>query len=70
MHAEEERLPVKEGWKKHDTPIQQTDMNHLIFKLIFANEHKVEEAAQVGLGTIHAVNNAVESMMGDYCSVM
>ena len=63
-------MPVKEGWKKFDSPIHQTDMNHLLFRLFDANEHKSEEAVQVGLGTIHAVNNAVQSMMPDYCSVM
>lgn len=45
-------------------------MNHMIFKLIMANEHKAAEASEVGLGSIHAVTNAVTSIMPTYCTIM
>jgi hypothetical protein len=45
-------------------------MNYLIFNLIKANDEKVKEAEQVGLGTIHAVTAAVESVMPSFCSIM
>lgn len=45
-------------------------MNHMIFKLIGANEHKAEEAKTVGLGTVHAVESAVTSVLPSYCTVM
>lgn len=36
------------------------DLNHLIFRLIEANEHKMEETRLVGLGTMAEVLHAVE----------
>jgi len=68
--TEEERLPFKEGWRPNPQPVTQSDMNHLILNLIQANEHKVAEAEDVGLGTVHAVTTAVTSIMSSYCSVM
>ncbi len=50
--------------------ITQGDFNHLIFELIKANEHKVEEAKMVGFGTVHAVTAAVTGSLPDYCCVM
>jgi len=67
---EEERLPYKEGWRPSERPITQMDMNHMIFSLIKANEHRGEEAAEVGLGTIHAVTAAVHSLLPTFCTVM
>lgn len=70
---EEERLPYKEGWRPPKT-LNQDMMNHVIFKLIEANEHKQEEAETVGLGTVHALTAAVTSLTKlpnpSYCSVM
>lgn len=51
-------------------PLTQTKMNHLIFSLIAANEHKAAEAADVGLGTVHAVTSAVSSFMPSMCTIM
>lgn len=70
MIAEEERLPVKEGWEKVTTPVKQSDMNHLIFSLISTNPHRGEEASIVGLDTVHAVEHLVDNLLGDFCSVM
>jgi hypothetical protein len=67
---EQERLPFNEGWRAPTKPITQTDMNHLIFSLVKANEHKAEEATQVGLGTVHAVTAAVTSILPTYCTIM
>jgi hypothetical protein len=68
--TEQERLPFNEGWRPNEHPLTQSDMNHLIFKLIMANEHKAAEASEVGLGSIHAVVNAVTSIMPTYCTIM
>jgi len=67
---QEERLPFKEGWRPMDQPLTQSHMNHLIFSLIAANEHKAAEAADVGLGTVHAVTSAVTSIMPSFCAIM
>ncbi|TVY82939.1 putative sterigmatocystin biosynthesis peroxidase, partial [Lachnellula suecica] len=67
---EEERLPFKEGWRPRDEPVTHGDMNHMIFKLIEANEHKAAEAKDVGLGTVHAVESAVTSILPSFCSIM
>jgi len=67
---QEERLPYKEGWRPLEKPLTQTDMNHLIFSLIKENEHKAVEASEVGLGTVHAVTNAVTSILPGYCNIM
>ena len=45
-------------------------MNHLIYNLIMANEHKATEAVEVGLGTVHAVTTAVNSILPSYCNIM
>jgi hypothetical protein len=45
-------------------------MSHMIFSLIAANEHKAAEAADVGLGTVHAVASAVTSILPSYCTIM
>jgi hypothetical protein len=70
LYVEEERVPYKEGWRKSEKPVTQMDMNYLIFNLIKANDHKAEEAADVGLGTIHAVTAAVSSVMPSFCTIM
>lgn len=69
-YIEQERLPYKEGWRPLEQPLTQTQMNHLIFSLTTANEHKAAEAAEVGLGTVHAVTSAVTSILPSYCNVM
>jgi len=63
-------VPVKEGWKRSEKTITQTDMNHLIFNLIKANDKKAEEASLVGVGTVHAVTAVVESVLPSYCTIM
>jgi hypothetical protein len=68
--AEEERLPYNEGWRKRETPITQPDMNHLILGLIAANEHKLKEAEQIGLGSFELFANAVEEAIAHQCSIM
>jgi hypothetical protein len=45
-------------------------MIHLIFHLMEANEHKAAEAAEVGLGTVLAVENTVTSLLPNYCVIM
>lgn len=50
--------------------VTQADMNHMIFRLIQANEYKAAEATEVGLGTVHAVENAVASFLPLFCTVM
>jgi hypothetical protein len=67
---EEERLPYEEGWRPAAHPITQKDLNHSIFNLMQANEHKSTEASEVGLGTVHAVQNAVTSLLPSYCVIM
>jgi hypothetical protein len=66
----DERLPYKEGWRKSEKPVTQSDMNHMIFSLIMANEHKATEAAEVGLGTVHAVATVMTSILPSYCTIM
>lgn len=51
-------------------PLTQSQMNHLIFRLIKANTHKATEAEEVGLGTVHAVENVVTSILQSYCTIM
>jgi hypothetical protein len=67
---EEERLPYQEGWRPPAQPITLQDLNHPIFNLIQANEHKSAEASEVGLGTVHAVQNAVTSLLPSCCVIM
>jgi len=67
---EQERLPYKEGWRRIEKPLTQSDMNYIIFKLFEFNEAKTIEANEVGLGTVFAVKNAVENLMPAYCTVM
>ena len=67
---EEERLPYEEGWRPAAHPIISEDLRHSIFNLIQANEHKSAEALEVGLGTVHAVQNAVTSLLPSYCVIM
>jgi hypothetical protein len=45
-------------------------MNHLIFKLVEANEHKAAEAKDVGFGTVHGVATAVTGLLPTYCTIM
>jgi len=68
--VEEERLPYEEGWRPAAQPVTLKDMNHVVFNLIHANEHKSAEALEVGLGTVHAVHNAVTSLLPSYCVIM
>jgi len=68
--VEEERLPYEEGWRSAAHPITLEDLTHSIFNLIHANEHKSAEASEVGLGTVHAVQNAVTSLLPSYCVIM
>ncbi|KAI9047379.1 hypothetical protein LZ554_008825 [Drepanopeziza brunnea f. sp. 'monogermtubi'] len=68
--VEQERVPFKEGWRPLKQPLSQSQMNHLIFSLMAANEHKAAEAAGVGLGTMHAVTNAVTSVLPTHCNLM
>jgi hypothetical protein len=42
----------------------------MIFSLIAANEHKAAEAADVGLGTVHAVTSVVTSILPSMCTIM
>jgi hypothetical protein len=70
---EEERFPYKEGWRP-PAKLDQSSMNHAIFKLIEANDEKGEEAVTAGLGTVFALKAAVLSLIKvpspSYCSVM
>ncbi|KAH8762425.1 Chloroperoxidase [Hyaloscypha finlandica] len=68
--VEEERLPYEEGWRPAAHPITPIDLTDAVFKLIHANEHKSAEASEVGLGTVHAVQNAVTSILPTYCVIM
>jgi hypothetical protein len=68
--AEEERLPYQEGWRPGAHPIVQKDVTHSIFSLIHENKHKAVEALEVGLGTVHAVESAVTSILPTYCVIM
>jgi hypothetical protein len=67
---EEERLPYKEGWRPAAHPITPIDLSRSIFNLIQANKHNSAEASEVGLGTVHAVENAVTSLLPSYCVIM
>lgn len=69
-NPEQERLPYSEGWRPATEKITQSDMNHLIFNLIQNNPGKSSEATEVGLGTIHAVQAAVTSMLPSFCTIM
>jgi hypothetical protein len=68
--VEEERLPYEEGWRRVAQPVTQKDMKHIVFNLIHANEHKSAEASEIGLGTVHALQNAVTSLLPSYCVIM
>jgi hypothetical protein len=70
FETEQERLPYKEGWRRIDSTLTQSDMNYIIFKLFEYNQAKVVEAEQVGLGTALAVKNAVTNLMPHYCTIM
>jgi hypothetical protein len=67
---EEERLPYEEGWRPAAHPITPEDLINSVFNLIEANEHKSAEASEVGLGTVHALQNAVTSLLPSYCVIM
>jgi hypothetical protein len=67
---EQERIPYKEGWRPLETPLTQTEMNHIIFELYKSNDHKLTEAEAVGLGTVHAVQTAITGMLPTYCTIM
>ena len=67
---EEERLPYEEGWRPATQPITPKDLLHLMIHLLHANEHKSAEAEEVGLGTVHAVQNAITSLLPSYCVIM
>ncbi|PBP27616.1 hypothetical protein BUE80_DR001409, partial [Diplocarpon rosae] len=67
---QEERVPFREGWRPLEQPLTQNQMNHLIFSLVAANKHKAAEAADVGLGTFHAVTNAVTNLLPTHCGMM
>jgi len=68
--AEEERLPYEEGWRPPAQPITPKELKHLIISLIHANEHKSAEASEVGLGTVHALQNAITSLLPSNCVIM
>jgi len=70
IFVEEERLPYEEGWRPAAHPITPKHLFPLIFNLMEANEHKLAEASEVGLGTVHAVQNAVNSLFPSYCVIM
>jgi hypothetical protein len=57
--TEEERIPYVEGWRPYSRAITQMDLNHLMFQLIKANEHKMEEARLAGVETVDEVLEAV-----------
>jgi len=63
-------LPYNEGWRKIETPITQPDMNHLILSLMAANEHKLKEAEQIGVGSFLLFTNAVGEAISKQCSIM
>jgi len=67
---EEERLPHKEGWRKTDNPVTATDIDRLAYKMMMANEHKMDEVSITGVGTLHAAATNVSGMLGDYCDVV
>jgi len=68
--VEEERLPYEEGWRPAAHPITPKGLSLSIFTLMEANEHKLAEAEEVGLGTVLAVENAVTSLLPSYCVIM
>ena len=47
-------------------------MNKTLFKLLAANDHKGEEAVDIGLGTVKVMEAAIGSLlkMPSLCSVM
>ena len=49
-------------------------MNHMLYSLYMANEHKVSEAFGMGFGTIQAVTAAVTgtvtSAVSSHCTIM
>jgi len=66
----EERLPYNEGWRPIDTAIKQSDINHMIFGLIEANEHKETEAVDISVATMFALRTVVRNILPSYCSIM
>jgi len=45
-------------------------MNYMIFQIYKYNKIKPEEATDVGLGTVSAVQSALENLLPHYCSIM
>ena len=68
--VEEERLPFKEGWRPSDKIIRSSDFKHLILSLITANDRKVAEAKDVGLGTVIGAVEDVASILHSHCKFM
>jgi len=68
--VEEERLPFNEGWRPSDKVIGVSDFKHLILSLIAANERKVAEAKDVGLGTVIGAVEDVASILHLHCRFM
>jgi hypothetical protein len=66
----EERLPYNEGWRPIDTSIKQFDINHTIFCLIEANEHKETEAVDISVATMFALRTVVRNIIPSYCTIM
>jgi hypothetical protein len=66
----EERLPYNEGWRPIDTAIKQSDINHMIFGLIEANEHKETEAVDISVATMFALRTVVRNILPSYCTIM
>ena len=66
-------MPYADGWRPPAKTIDQGKMNTTIAKLVAANEHKGEEAVEVGMGSIKALEAAIGSILKmpqSMCSVM
>ena len=63
-------MPVKEGWTKLPKPLVQNDMNWLMYQLFMANDHKLDELRQIGVGSIMGARSFLSDNFGGKCSVM
>ena len=45
-------------------------MNHMLYGLYMANEHKGAEAVGMGFGTVQAMTGAMASAIGSHCTIM
>lgn len=68
--VEQERVPYNEGWRRIEQSFAPNDLNRVAIDLFTANDHKIAEMAEVGLGTASEFTTEAGKMMQSYCTFM